>query len=178
MKTLPDWLAPGLDLVSIGINPSLPSVRAGYPFANPRNRFWPALNASRLLDRPVVPSAAAMQRLLERERIGFTDIVKKPSAMEKDLRAADYREGAPRLLEKLLAARPRILWFHGKAPYERLLRHAAGRRLRADWGLQPEELEGMRCFVTPNPSPANAAFSLAALIEWYDRLAVLRREPA
>ena len=49
MKTLPDYLRPGLDIVSIGINPSLPSVREGYYFANPRNRFWRALNASGLL---------------------------------------------------------------------------------------------------------------------------------
>src|SRR5690606_25773480 len=99
--SLPDWLAPGLRVVSIGINPSLPSAHAGFPFANPRNRFWPALNASRLLSAPVEPGIAAMQTLLERERIGFTDVVKRASAMEKDLRAAEFRAGAEMLLEKM-----------------------------------------------------------------------------
>lgn len=174
MPGLPDYLTPGLDVVSVGINPSLPSARLGYPFANPRNRFWRALNASRLIAGPLEPSVAAMRVLLERERIGFTDIVKTPSAMEKDLRAADYRAGAPRLRDRLRELAPAILWFHGKAPYEKLLRYGYGRRQKAEWGEQPETLEGMRCFVTPNPSPANAAFSLDALIDWYDRLAGLR----
>jgi len=31
-----------------------------------------------------------------------------------------------------------------------------------------------RVFVTPNPSPANAAFSLEDLTDWYARLARLR----
>lgn len=171
---LPDHLDTGLDIVSVGINPSLPSARAGYPFANPRNRFWPALNASRLLRAPVAASREAMPVLLQNERIGFTDIVKRPSAMEKELRADDYRAGAPLLREKLVRARPRILWFHGKAPYEKLLRYGYARRDRAGWGEQPGLLDGMRCFVTPNPSPANAAFALETLVEWYDALADLR----
>ena len=68
MDTLPDYLRPGLRLLSIGLNPSLPSVAAGYYFANPRNRFWTALNASELPAAPLVPE-------VERqcvERHGFT----------------------------------------------------------------------------------------------------------
>jgi len=38
-KTLPDHLAPGLDIVSIGINPSRYSVERGFYFARPGNRF-------------------------------------------------------------------------------------------------------------------------------------------
>ncbi|MBT8121332.1 MAG: mismatch-specific DNA-glycosylase, partial [Gammaproteobacteria bacterium] len=48
METLPDYLRAGLEIVSIGLNPSLPSVRDGFYFANPRNRFWRAVAASRL----------------------------------------------------------------------------------------------------------------------------------
>lgn len=172
MDALPDWLARDLRVVSIGINPSLPSARAGFPFANPRNRFWPALNASRLLSAPVEPGIAAMQTLLERERIGFTDVVKRASAMEKDLRAAEFRTGAEMLLEKMQRFRPRLLWLHGKTPL-RWLARAAGIEAGSEWGLQPQGIDGMRLFVTPNPSPANGAFSLPALVTWYDRLADL-----
>ena len=35
LPTLPDYLTPGLDLVSIGINPSLPAARAGFYCATP-----------------------------------------------------------------------------------------------------------------------------------------------
>ena len=80
LKTLSDYLGPGLEIVSIGLNPSLPSVREGFYFANPRNRFWRALNGSGLLAEPLVPGVAAMEVLLTRDRIGFTDVVKRPTA--------------------------------------------------------------------------------------------------
>lgn len=167
---LPDWLADDLEIVSVGVNPSLPSALAGYPFANPRNRFWPALNASRLVAAPLEPSVAAMTALLERDRIGFTDVVKRASAMEKNVGAAEFRAGAQMLLEKLLARRPRVIWLHGKTPLQWLCR-AAGIAPDPEWGLQRARLDGMPLFVTPNPSPANAAFSLAELVAWYDDLA-------
>ena len=58
--TLPDLLREGLVLVSVGLNPSPPSVAAGYYFANPRNRFWRALAASRLVPFELTPGIAAM----------------------------------------------------------------------------------------------------------------------
>ena len=49
LETLPDFLKPGLDIVFIGLNPSTISVTQGHYFANPRNRFWKALNMSGLI---------------------------------------------------------------------------------------------------------------------------------
>ena len=72
--TLPDILTTDLSLLSIGLNPSLPSVAAGFYFANPRNRFWTALNASTLLSEPVSPGPGCMQQLLEREVIFSDDL--------------------------------------------------------------------------------------------------------
>ena len=66
MNTLPDAVREGLRAIAVGINPSLPSVRAGFYFANPRNRFWPALNASRLVDAPLEPGPGAVTVLVER----------------------------------------------------------------------------------------------------------------
>lgn len=175
-QTLPDVLPAGIEIVSIGVNPSLPSARAGYYFANPRNRFWRALNASGLLAEPVEPGPAAMATIAARDRIGFTDLVKRPSAMEKDLRAVDFRQGAQELAERLASTGARLLWFHGKTPYTRLRQALGGHPAPTEWGLQPVPIDGRRCFVTPNPSPANAAFSLAVLTEWYARLAALRNE--
>ena len=53
--TLPDYLKPGLDLVFVGLNPSDYSVQMGHYFANPRNRFWAALNRSGLVDEKMSP---------------------------------------------------------------------------------------------------------------------------
>ncbi len=170
MKTLPDYLCPGLDIVSIGLNPSLPSVREGFYFANPRNRFWRALNASGLVTGELVPGVAAMDVLQERYRIGFTDVVKRPTAGGHDLRAADYREWSPVLLRKLEQYRPAIAWFHGKQAYAAYLRYGEGVKPDIEWGVQPRRIGASRVFVTPNPSPANAAYSLEVLTDWYRQL--------
>lgn len=166
--TLPDLLRPDLKLVSIGLNPSLPSVAAGFYFANPRNRFWKALNGAELIDHALTPGIEAQQSLFDDYRIGFTDVVKRPSANGSQLRAADYRQWAPVLKEKLLEYRPQAAWFHGRQAWQYYLKHAEG--LRDDepaWGEQAYRIDGIPVYVSPNPSPANAAFSLETLITYY-----------
>lgn len=170
--TLPDYLRPGLRLLSIGLNPSLPSVAAGFYFANPRNRFWKALNASRLVEGRVEPGAAGIRQLFEQAGIGFTDLVKRPTRGAAQLRADDYRSGALRLAAVLRKYQPAIAWFHGKLAYGQFLKRTGAAQSGVEWGLQPVRIGVTRIFVTPNPSPANAAFSLQDLVEWYNRLAV------
>ncbi len=63
MNTLPDYLRENLSIISIGLNPSPISVAAGFYFANPRNRFWKALNGSRFVDAVLEPGEPAMQSL-------------------------------------------------------------------------------------------------------------------
>ena len=174
MDTLPDYLRPGLDIVSIGLNPSLPSVRDGFYFANPRNRFWRALNASGLVTVALSPGPAAMDRLFEDFSIGFTDVDKRPTAGGGELRAADNRSWAPVLQERQEGSAPCIAWFHGKQAYANYLKYAMDIKPVIDWGEQPQSPGVSRVFVTPNPSPANAVFSLDDLVGWYQRLARLR----
>ena len=71
---LPDYLEGNLRVLAIGINPSLLSDQLGFPFAHPQNRFWPALNASRLVDAPITPGIGAMSTLNSIYQMGFTDI--------------------------------------------------------------------------------------------------------
>ena len=172
MTTLPDAVREGLRAIAVGINPSLPSVRAGFYFANPRNRFWPALNASRLVDAPLKPGSGAIDVLVERYGIGFTDIVKRPTAGSAELRAGEFREGAERLEAMVLGLEPGVVWFQGAQAWRAFARHA-GRRIagKVDWGPQRGTIGRARIFVTPNPSPANAAYALPALVQWFDALA-------
>lgn len=173
MKTLPDYLRPGLRLLSIGLNPSVASVEAGFYFANPRNRFWRALLASGLAPAGLEPGPDAVALLFERHGIGFTDVVKRPSASGSALRAGDFKCWAPVLRDTLLEYRPRVAWFHGKQAYRGYLRHAESRQPAIEWGEQPATSGECRVFVTPNPSPANAAYSLEELVRWYRALASL-----
>jgi len=173
LPELPDRLAAGLELVSVGLNPSIPSARSGVPFANPRNRFWRALVASGLAPEWAGPSREAVARLLAERRLGFTDVARRPTPGAAGLRAGDFRAGAPALEEKLVRFRPRVAWFHGKLAWRAFLKHARGRPERdvaCEWGLQPERIGPVLVWVTPNPSPANAAYSLADLVAAYAAL--------
>ena len=46
--TLPNLLRDGLEVVFVGINPSLYSVAQGHYFARRTNRFWPCFSRSAL----------------------------------------------------------------------------------------------------------------------------------
>ena len=171
LPTLPDYLEEGLDIVFVGLNPSEPSVKAGHYFANPRNRFWAALNRSGLAGREMSPQRDG--ELLQ-HGIGFTDVVKRPTRQASGLRAADYRRWAPVLREKLLKYQPRIACFQGVTAYAEYLRHAEAIKDKPELGLQQLEIGQTRVFVVPNPSPANARFSLDDLAGWLDKLRELR----
>lgn len=159
-------------VLSIGLNPSLPSVEAGFYFANPRNRFWKVLNASGLLGEPVEPGPAAMELLLKQEGMGFTDLVKRPTRGAADLRAIDYREATPHLRRLVEKFQPQVAWFHGKLAYGYFVRYGGVVAADIGWGLQPQRIGQSKIFVTPNPSPANAAFSVDDLVTAYRQLAV------
>ncbi len=174
MDTLPDYLDEGLDLVSIGSNPSPYSIKMQCYYGNPRNRFWKALNGAGLVDELLEPGQPALQRLLKTYRMGFTDVVKPATPGVAQLRASDYKKWAPILKQKLLRYQPRICWFHGKVAYKNYLKYTGETELEIDWGLQPHMIGDSRVFVTPNPSPANACFSLDDLIGGYKKLKQLR----
>lgn len=176
MDTLPDYLDHDLDLVVIGQNPSPAAVARQCYYGNPRNRFWAAFRGAGLAPADFEPTADGLCWLLEHERIGFTDVVKRPTPSAGDLRAADFRAWAPVLAEHLRRYRPRIAWFNGKGVYASYLRYGRGVRPGAvELGEQADALDAAIAFVTPNPSPANAAWRLDDLIAAYRGVAELRR---
>ena len=173
-ETFPDFLPTRLVVLSVGINPSLHALRVGYPFAFARNRFWPALNASRLVDAPLTPGRAAIEHLGEARGMGFTDVVKRATPGMRGLTARDYDRDAPRLAALIAARRPALLWFHGKVAAREFLKRAISAEVEPAWGEQAFLVSGARVFVAPNPSPANASYSVADLTAAYDALADLR----
>jgi TDG/mug DNA glycosylase family protein len=165
--TLPDYIREGLAILFVGLNPSQYSAAVGHYFANPRNRFWPAFNLSGLLTRQV--TAEEDSSLLD-DGIGFTDVAKRPTPMGSGLRADDFRQWAPVLRQKIIKFSPRLVCFHGLMAYKAYLRHGEGVKEKPDLGLQERRIGSSDVFVVPNPSPANAKYSLTDLSEWYSRL--------
>ena len=161
VDTLPDYLRPGLDVVFVGINPGLTSAKAGHYFFNPRNRFWTAFNAAGLAPEPLGPETDA--RALD-YGVGFTDVVKRPTRQMSELRAADYRLGAPLLREKLLACQPLVICFNGLTGYKHYARYTGG-PADAGIGLQSTRIGTSRVYVLPSTSPANAAVGLDRIVE-------------
>ncbi|HZR67894.1 MAG TPA: mismatch-specific DNA-glycosylase [Burkholderiales bacterium] len=173
-RSLPDRLAPGLDVVSIGINPSVYTAIHGFNFARPGNRFWPTFNAAGLVPEPLVPGRSAVMKLLREYKIGFTDLVKRATDRADELSDADYRKGAAILKRKLERYRPKIAWFQGTSAYQKYLEFAEGVKRKIAPGLQPERIGDTVVFVTPNPSGANPAANPKLLLPWYRELARLR----
>jgi TDG/mug DNA glycosylase family protein len=175
-ETLPDYLQPGLDVVFIGINPGLYSLRRGHYFARTTSRFWPAFSRSMLSQR--MRYELKLERLLPehdsqlpRFGIGLTDVVKRPSSNASELTPRDFIIWTPILLEKLRRYAPRIACFHGLTAYRPFHNLALKSSVTPPvLGPQPERIGDTRLFVVPNPSPANAHFTLADQTDWYNRL--------
>ncbi len=173
--TLPDYLRPGLDIVFVGINPGAYSASVGKYFATPQNRFWPALNRSGLVDagRGLGPGDEGWLNDLG---LGFTDVVKRASNSASSLRAADFRKWAPVAKSKLVEAAPLVVCFNGLTGFKWFMQYGEGAKVGAKLGQQPGLLGTSRVFVAPNPSPANAVYSLDVIADWYRRLGELRDE--
>jgi len=175
--TLPDYLDYGLDLVFIGINPGLYSVSRGHYFARTNSRFWPAFSASKL-SRDIRHSLGICTLKPEHDHVlptfgvGLTDVIKRPSANAAELSPEEFQEWSPLLLEKLQMYRPLVACFHGLSGFRPFLKYGLMCPDRKPaLGPQPERVGTVRLYVVPNPSPANAHFTLTDQIAWYDRLA-------
>ena len=155
-------IAPGLDVLFVGINPSLWSGAVGLHFARPGNRFWRALHKSGFTDRLLSPYEG---RELLKSRIGVTNLVNRATASADELDLADYEHGARRIEAKVRRYRPRVVGFVGMGAY----RAAFGRR-RARGGRQEERLADAEIWVLPNPSGRTAGYQMPALARAFREL--------
>jgi TDG/mug DNA glycosylase family protein len=161
-KPLRDVVAPDLDILFCGINPSLMSTARGHHFARPGNRFWPALHLAGLTPRRLTPDE---DEQLLRYGLGVTNVVARPTRTAAELTAAELREGAAQLAEMVEHYRPRVLAVLGVTAWR-----TAFDRPRAVLGRQPERVGGAETWVAPNPSGLNAHHQLPDLARCYGEL--------
>lgn len=143
-RGLPDYLRPNLDIVFIGINPSLAAAFSGRYYDGPGNHFWQALYLSGLIPHPMAPEDD--HKLLDLG-IGFTNVVARTTRGLADLSRKEIAEGAVILRQKLSQYRPRIAVFNGKAIYE-----VYSGQKKFMFGRQPEKLGGTDTWVWVMPS--------------------------
>ncbi|MBM3274594.1 MAG: mismatch-specific DNA-glycosylase, partial [Candidatus Sericytochromatia bacterium] len=132
IETLEDIIRPGLDLLFVGYNPSLPAMRRRQYYGNPANAFWKELHACGLVDE-FLGTPGHDVRVLD-YGIGITDVVKRPTATSRDLARSEYVAGFGRLIGLLDRFRPHIACFVGIG----LGRQFADLGLRAPDGVRIE----------------------------------------
>jgi TDG/mug DNA glycosylase family protein len=152
--TVPDLVGPGLRLLFVGINPGLWTAATRTHFAHPGNRFYPALLAAGIIDKPIDRGVGMSdddrQHLIERG-VGITNIVPRATAKASELSAEELREGGARLRHVVRRHRPEVVAIAGITAYR-----TAFRLPKATMGEQPDRFEDARLFVVPNPSGLNA----------------------
>ena len=155
-RTVPDVIAPGLDVLFCGINPGLYSGATGHHFARPGNRFWPALHGAGFTTRLLDPSE---EHLLLEAGCGITNLVPRTTAIAAELTKAELADARHALERKVQRYKPRWLAVLGIGAY----RIAFDCR-DANIGKQPERLGSTGVWVLPNPSGLNAHYQLPDLI--------------
>jgi len=161
-RTIPDVIAPDLQVLFCGINPGLISGATGHHFARPGNRFWPALYLSGFTPRQLRPDE---QDELVTWGLGITNLVARTTARADELSREELLDGGAILRTKVETFRPRWLAVVGVTAY----RDAFGDR-RAAIGRQVASIGATRIWVLPNPSGLNAHYTLPLLADEFRQL--------
>ena len=162
---IPDLVGPGLRLLLCGINPGLRAAATASHFANPGNRFYPALAAAGILpaftDLGEGMSDAQRAEVIA-HGVGITSLVHRATARADELTTDELRAGAQVLERNVARWQPRVVAIVGITAYR-----AAFDRAKAMTGKQPETLAGVELWVVPNPSGLNAHDTVASLAQAY-----------
>jgi TDG/mug DNA glycosylase family protein len=166
-RVIPDCVGPGIQVLLVGINPSLYSGWTSTHFARPGNRLWRTLHEAGFTDRRLHPSES---EAIVAAGLGITNLVARATARADELTDEEIRAGVEPLRRLVRRCRrrwggPSYVAFLGISTY----RVAFGRP-RAVVGCQPERFEGAGVWVLPNPSGLNAHYQQPALTTAYAEL--------
>jgi double-stranded uracil-DNA glycosylase len=147
VETLEDLLRPGLRAVCVGINPALRSVEAGHYYQGRLGQqFYERLRRSGLLP----PRTHGWEDDLAFERgVGFTDIVKRPTAKAAEVTVEEFEHGRELLRAKIEAVAAGLVIFMFKKTAEVLFGPIIGNGL-----IDGRRLGGAPIFVMPGPYAA------------------------
>jgi TDG/mug DNA glycosylase family protein len=152
-------VGPRLDVLFVGINPSLRSAEVGHNFARPGNRFYPALHAAGYTPRQLTPEEDVD---LPAYGVGITNIAPRPTRAADELSREELRAGAAQLEALVADVQPRLIAILGLTAY----RTAFG-RAKAAMGLQEDTIGGRPVWILPNPSGLNAHYKPADFARLY-----------
>ena len=161
-KTVPDVIAPGLQVLFCGINPGLYTAAVGHHFARPGNRFWKALYESGFTARLLSPFD---ERELLQQGYGVTNVVRRATTGADSLSKEEVIEGGRRLAAKVRRYQPRILAVLGMGAFR-----LAFAQPQATVGRQQLMIADTILWVLPNPSGLNANYQQQELTRLFREL--------
>jgi TDG/mug DNA glycosylase family protein len=161
-KTVPDLVAPNLNVLFVGINPGLYTAAIGHHFGRPGNRFWKVLHLSGFTPRQLSPFEE--QDLLT-HGIGVTNMVPRTTATAAELKPEEIVEGGRRLIKLVKKYQPRTIAVLGVQAYRKAFEFP-----RAQVGLQEEMLANTPVWVLPNPSGLQAHYQLDDMVALFEDL--------
>jgi TDG/mug DNA glycosylase family protein len=161
-RTVPDIIRPTLKLLFVGINPGLYTAWAGYHFAHPGNRFWPALYAGGLT--PTLFKPEQNQQLLDLG-FGITNMVARPTIKADELSKEELIAGGQRLVKLAEEFRPQWIAVLGTTSYR-----VAFNQPKAQVGPQDFTIGPSKVWLLTNPSGLNAHYTPAKLAEVFGQL--------
>lgn len=169
---LPDYLAFGLDVILVGINPGLRSAEKGHHFAGPGNKFWDLLKDSGLTPLTLKPLHYSEDGDLLGYGIGLTNIVSRPSSSSSDLGPQDYEAGRRSLRAKIERYRPKVAACVGITVFRELWPEISTslKPKKVECGHRPETIGKTALFVLPNPSGRNAHYSYTQMLNCWKKL--------
>jgi TDG/mug DNA glycosylase family protein len=159
-KTVPDLVAPDLDVLFVGINPGLYTAAIGHHFGRPGNRFWKVLHLSGFTPRQFSPFE---ERELLKHGVGVTNMVPRTTATAAELSPDEIVEGGKRLIKLVKKYKPQTIAVLGVQAYRRAFDVP-----RAQVGLQDETLADAPVWVLPNPSGLQAHYQLPDMVELFE----------
>ena len=159
---LPDYLAPNLDIIFVGLNPGIYSDQVGHYFARKQNMFWTALYESGIVPQRLEPRDD--MRIIE-FGLGLTDLVKRATNSVGEITRMEFQKGGKKLRAKIALLEPRVICFVGLTGYR------AAFDAHARLGAQASQWGASRLFIVPSTSARNARYR-KEIVEWFRKLKV------
>lgn len=154
-----------LRILFVGINPHPGSDVRGVPFSNNKT-LWYLLNRAGLLheEESVLRTDRGLRevydrRLLPRYRLGFINLVSRPTPDVTGLKKGEEQPGVERAIQTILTYRPKVACFIGKVTYNTF----RGTR-NCDFGWQ-QNIGRARVYVMHFPLRGPAAIRIEELRE-------------
>jgi TDG/mug DNA glycosylase family protein len=152
-------------ILFVGINPHPGSYRRGVPFSNNKT-FWYLLNRADLLheNEEHLRKDESLKEMYDRRflphyRLGFINLVDRPTTQVTALKKGEATAGIERALKTIVMYKPRVVCFIGKITY------VIFRGIRdCDFGWQ-EDIGGSRVYVMHFPIRGPASVRIEDLQE-------------